>query len=300
MALSHSPTDNRLSIGKQVGTANQDLPVVKLGQVRVVDGSGADPTASSQRGLRSGCRVPGCSSKEASSAQPSESLIVGEVGSKPRGEAAAMPVVPCKVVSPYRSVDDVGRTRTQFVCHDHIERAVDVRPGIPLDIPDNGLLWLSRHCDAATLRVPRGLHCTCCTDWTSTRGGAEGEGEEGRRGKCGFVAISPASQAGTRRRRLATSSERGKAKRRDKEPMHEDRHRPSFSVTAIPFQADLTQPPPRPKVSVARCSDNCISAWPLVVDLVPRCAHGIGTSIAILDESQTRADPDSDPDPSRP
>lgn len=75
-------------------------------------------------------------------------------------------------------------------------------------------------------------------------GGAEGEGEEGRRGKCGFVAISPASQAGTRRRRLATSSERGKAKRRDKEPMHEDRHRPSFSVTAIPFQADLTQPPP--------------------------------------------------------
>lgn len=102
--------------------------------------------------------------------------------------------------------------------------------------------------------------------------------------QCGFVAISPASQAGTRRRRLATSSERGKA--RDATKSHARgqaspvllRHRHS-----IP---DLTHPPPRPKVSVARCSDNRISAWPLVVDLVPRCA--IATPIESQTQTQTR------------
>lgn len=158
-----------------------------------------------------------------------------------------MPVVPCKVVSPYRSVDAVGRTRTQFVCHDHIERAVDVRPGIPLDVPDNGLLWLSRHCDAATLRVPRG--CTAPAAQTGRRRGGGGRGgggggEEGKvRVRCNKSRVAgrdPPSPPRHQQRAREGKETRQRAHARGQASPVLLRHRHS-----IPSRPDATPPPPQ-------------------------------------------------------
>ena len=89
-------------------------------------------------------------SKESSSnsVQRSESRLAGRglLMNPPRCRSSVEGGI--AVSEQWSVVDDDGtrgRTRTAFVWHDHIERAVDVRPGIPLDVPDNGLLWSSRH-----------------------------------------------------------------------------------------------------------------------------------------------------------
>lgn len=293
MALSHSPTDNRLSIGKQVGTANQDLPVVKLGQVRVVDGSGADPTASSHRGLRSGCRVPGCSSNCAKRPVPR----------RPASRSSLARLAPSLEVKPPRCPSSRARWYRRIGAsmmlggHGHSSSAMTTlrEPSMcargfrstfqtmgscgcrdTATLPRCGCLEVALHL----------LHRLDVDEGGGGRGGGGG-GEEGKvRVRCNKSRVAgrdPPSPPRHQQRAREGKETRQRAHARGQASPVLLRHRHS-----IPSRPDATPPPPRPKVSVARCSDNCISAWPLVVDLVPRCAHGIGTSIAILDESQTR------------